>query len=398
MSTPIWGPSDPEQGDDGTGAGAPNPYAAPSQPPAGPAPTGGTWNGGTGYPQAPAPSGYEAQQTWTPGPPDPAAPATAAPTSPYGAPGSGAPGTSPYGTQTPGGYGSSRFGSAGTGPATSPYGTGGYAAGGYPTAAPVGSAPYPGGAGPYGTPYPTTWVAPPRTEPLAIASLVTSSASILVGLSGPVGLGLGIAALRRIRREGTNGRGLAIAGIVIGSVFTALMIVGATLAVIFVVAASSSSSSDSDGSTTTSDPWTPDGSDSDTTLPLYTLSAQFAAGTCLTEQPQEYDMSDALVVDCATTHDTEVLSTVELSAPVSEDLYAYDQAYTDAMQACSDQATALLAAAGPLDDLGFVDFYYPHPSQWDAGGRSGYCVLVTDGWVSGSAVAGSLVAGSSLGV
>ncbi|VTR75888.1 DUF4190 domain-containing protein [Cellulomonas hominis] len=70
---------------------------------------------------------------------------------------------------------------------------------------------------------------------LAIASLAVSLCSPLTsGLAAPVGLGLGVAALRRIGRSGARGRGLAVAGIVVGSVVT---LAGVALVGLFTVLA-----------------------------------------------------------------------------------------------------------------------------------------------------------------
>jgi hypothetical protein len=84
--------------------------------------------------------------------------------------------------------------------------------------APQGSAPAAGvpGANPYA--YPPFAVAPPEAGPLpgtnglAIASLVTG----LMLCLWPVALGLGIAALVKLRRRPQRGRGLAVAGMVLG--------------------------------------------------------------------------------------------------------------------------------------------------------------------------------------
>ena len=81
-------------------------------------------------------------------------------------------------------------------------------------------APYPGQ--PYGQPYGQQYGGL-RTNGMAIGSLVTSLTGFLFLISAPVGLVLGIVALRQIRRDGTEGRGMAIAGIVIGSVITAFL-------------------------------------------------------------------------------------------------------------------------------------------------------------------------------
>jgi hypothetical protein len=103
-----------------------------------------------------------------------------------------------------------------------------------PVPSPYGYGPNPGytyGYGPnpgYAYP-PPVWANPqPPMDGLAIASLVTSCAALAVGISAPVGIGLGIASLRKIRRTGARGRGLAWAGIAVGSVIT-LLIAGVIL-------------------------------------------------------------------------------------------------------------------------------------------------------------------------
>jgi len=73
---------------------------------------------------------------------------------------------------------------------------------------------------------PAVYGPPRKTDGLAIASLVTSAVGLTVfaGVPCPVGLGLGIASLRRIKKTGADGRGLAIAGIAVGAVGTVLLL------------------------------------------------------------------------------------------------------------------------------------------------------------------------------
>jgi hypothetical protein len=86
------------------------------------------------------------------------------------------------------------------------------------------------GAG-YGQPgYPGTWPQPygygyPGSQGsgnngLAIASLATGIGGFCIGLASPVAVGLGIAALTQIKRRGGDGKGMAIAGLVLGSLGT----------------------------------------------------------------------------------------------------------------------------------------------------------------------------------
>ncbi|GAA2662305.1 DUF4190 domain-containing protein [Paractinoplanes durhamensis] len=85
---------------------------------------------------------------------------------------------------------------------------------------------------------------PPRpTEGLAIASLVVSCVSVfglcfygIGALLGIVGAILGHVARRRIARDGSNGAGMALAGIITGWIVAALGALGLAAAIIFLVA------------------------------------------------------------------------------------------------------------------------------------------------------------------
>ncbi|OBK50021.1 hypothetical protein AWC13_06030 [Mycobacterium kubicae] len=82
----------------------------------------------------------------------------------------------------------------------------------------------------YGYPPPGGYAYPPSysqgTNPLAIASLVSSVAGLLcLGIGPLLGLIFGIISLNQIRQTGQAGRGLAIAGIVISGVLIALFAV-----------------------------------------------------------------------------------------------------------------------------------------------------------------------------
>lgn len=63
-----------------------------------------------------------------------------------------------------------------------------------------------------------------RTEPLAIWSLVLSILGFLCGLSAIGGIVCGHLALGAIKRNGTGGKGLAVAGLVIGYLFVAAFV------------------------------------------------------------------------------------------------------------------------------------------------------------------------------
>lgn len=149
------------------------------------------------------------------------------PPSPYGGP----PGQYPpgYGQPTAPPGSASGWHGAGVGgasgypphsPPPQPYGQQGYPPP-YSSQSPYGQqSPY--GAQPYGG-YPR----PGDTNGYAIASLVCSLVGVLVVIVGP-GLGIlfGILGLRQLNSSGQSGRGLAIAGIVIGSIVLLLDLIG----------------------------------------------------------------------------------------------------------------------------------------------------------------------------
>jgi MFS family permease len=94
-------------------------------------------------------------------------------------------------------------------------------------------APYQYGYSPYG---------PPQrpTDGLAIASLIVSCLSVLTlcgygvgGLIGAVGAILGHVARRRIRQSGAQGDGLALAGVIVGWITTAIGLLAVAFIVVF---------------------------------------------------------------------------------------------------------------------------------------------------------------------
>jgi hypothetical protein len=95
---------------------------------------------------------------------------------------------------------------------------------------PPGVGPYPppgpGPHHPYGPWQPGPWAPYPpvrSTNGFAIAALICGLVGLVsYGLGGVLGIVFGIVGLRQIRQDGQAGRGLAIAGIVVGAVTLAL--------------------------------------------------------------------------------------------------------------------------------------------------------------------------------
>ncbi|WP_129338436.1 DUF4190 domain-containing protein [Cellulomonas endophytica] len=322
------------------------PVAGPAPGPV-PGPPPGPWSAG---PVPPPPSGYEAR-------PVPPAPAHGA--APYGPPAYGAPA---YGAPpAPGGY--------------PPPGLGVPGPGGWPGA--------PG--------------RPAGSDPLAVASLVTSLAGLLTaGLSALVGIGLGIAALVRTSRSGRPGRGLAVAGVVVGVLVVAGWVL-AGLAVAVFASGSSAEAVTSEGPVDATDGLLDDaplddGSVDEDVLPDYTLRGDLAAGDCLAGLSEWYDLRDVDVADCALVHDAEVLAALPMDGPVELSFDVYDAEYEALVEACDALASDLGLARAVDADLGWNEVYYPHPADWDGGARTSYCVFTSVGTdLTGSAVAGDLV-------
>jgi hypothetical protein len=254
------GSATPEPGEQPSSTGRPAPAPEGQEPPA--APPSDAWpTAPYGTPPAAQPSAGE----WPTAPYGTRA-AGDQPTAAYGTPHADQP-TSPYGVPpvTGGGYPAPGGDDA---PATMSYGTpaaasgeqpgeaapggypapgGAYAAAGYPQPGqpaqpgqpqggypaypgypgqPGGNPPAGGGAYPYGgAPYGGSPA--PTTDGVSIAALVTS----LLGMN-VVAVVLGVLGLRRTKKNGTQGRGLALAGLIIGAVeLVALVVIGIAITV-----------------------------------------------------------------------------------------------------------------------------------------------------------------------
>jgi len=181
---------------------------------------------------------------------------------------------------------------------------------------------------------------PPR-EGLAIAALVTA----VVGL-GPVGVGLGIAALRRIRRRGTRGRGLAIAGIVVGAIWTALAVALAGVGL---------------NSYLGSRPLP-----ADVAEPQDAHARQLVTGNCLDPLPGDGDLDVVRVVPCADPHAAQV---------VSEYRFTADDVWPG--QVAADRRVAIACEVSAADtEAGLVPVTWaPTKQSWDGGDRTGLCLL-----------------------
>jgi hypothetical protein len=194
---------------------------------------------------------------------------------------------------------------------------------------------------------------PPRTDGVAVASLVTG----VLGL-GPVALGLGIAGLRRTRPGGLRGRGLAVAGVVLGVVGTLAWL--ATVAVAVVTAAATRPLA------------------ADVAAPVDAHAVQLVTGNCLGELPADGRVPRVRVVPCADAHAAQVVT-------------SYD--FGDVPWPGADAAAQRVAAACDLTDAERAEgrrmvAWSPTEASWARGDRTGLCLVVAPAPPAGAAAAG----------
>ena len=207
----------------------------------------------------------------------------------------------------------------------------GYAPGQYPPA--YGQPPAPYGYG-YGYPGATG-----GTNGLATAALVTGIGGILFGLAAPVAIGLGIAALVQIGRRGGGGKGMAIAGLVIGSVVT----LGYALIFGLVIAFGSSTDDDYGSPEPVS-----------TYSPPTTYVEDLAVGECYDDSNED---GEAIRQPCSEPHDGEIIADVTLPAGP----YPGDRAVRKAAQ--TGCATEFAKYVGIPEDESELEPAYWAPDQ-----------------------------------
>jgi Domain of unknown function (DUF4190)/Septum formation len=329
------------------------------------------YNPPPGWPPAPEgfvpPPGWEPDPSWPPAPPgwqlvvddsqtltqvssqpttqaNPLSPFSDA-TTPYAGPASPyAPPPSPY--AAPGG----QQGAPG----------GQYGAPGDQYGAPGGQYAGPGGqygaGGPYGTPY--GGYGSPYPQPGRPYSPKTSGwaiASFVLGLLGGVILSVifGVVALRRIKRLGQQGRGFAIAGLVLSGLWTLLIIL-----LIIVGSLSKASRSSSTGQITQGGK-----------LSVFSLSV----GDCFDNPADTQDVSTITAEPCNQPHSAQVYSKFNLTGSN----FSYPGTATVTQLA----STGCTARTGNIDrskvtDAMTVHFLFPDQTAWLGGRRAVTCMVV----------------------
>ncbi|MFJ7956583.1 DUF4190 domain-containing protein [Streptomyces sp. NPDC096319] len=215
--------------------------------------------------------------------------------------------------------------------------------------------------GPPGMPGTTPYGQPPRrtTNGLAIGSLVSG----IVCCLPPLGLILGLVALRQIRRKDQSGRGLAIAGTVLSALSCLLLVLG------LATGGFSSAWSEFEKGV----------EEASRSQSAYDLRE----GQCFTDgsQGEEY-ATDIEVVDCARPHDGEVSGGFELTGIAK---WPGDTAIEGiAEQRCEEANLAYAMDTWAIPrDVG-TSYYQPSRESWRLGDRMVTCVLAGDKPFSGS--------------
>ncbi|WP_031519253.1 DUF4190 domain-containing protein [Streptomyces sp. NRRL F-5123] len=337
-------------------------------------------------PPPPPPSPDDAQPSGTP--PYPGAPGRQPPQNPYAAqaqeptqaampgqqfpqpPVSGQPPQNPYAAPAGNPYAppADPYAAQGGNPYAAPadpYGTSAGQPGyGYPGAQPQPGYGYPGPAMPPPYPGQPGWYGQERrTNGISIAALVTG----IIPCTFFLGIIFGLVGMKQVKQRAERGRGMAIAGVVLGGVWAALWAVLITLGAMGKL---------DDGNTSIGD---------------------LKAGQCFntvndelsgTEGPPTLDDKKVThtvdVVDCSDEHDAEAYDVYQIQADRDAPYPGVDKVGADAQDTCVKNARSYLDGKTPASGI-HVYFYIPPPQDWAANHRQVICFFgFPDGKVTGT--------------
>ncbi|MFD8210520.1 DUF4190 domain-containing protein [Streptomyces sp. NPDC059695] len=209
------------------------------------------------------------------------------------------------------------------------------------------------GAAPYGQP-------PHRsTNGLAVGSLVSG----IVCCLPPLGLVLGLVALPQIRKRGQNGKGLAIAGIVLSALSCLLLVAGLV----------------SGGFRSAYDGFKEGVDEASRSRSAFALRP----GQCFTDHSKGAEFAtDVRVVDCARPHDGEVSGTFKVTGVAA---WPGD----DAIEDIADKRCEPINAAYAMDTWAIprnvgLSYYQPSRESWRLGDREVTCAFTGEKPFSGS--------------
>ncbi|MDM7830342.1 DUF4190 domain-containing protein [Cellulomonas edaphi] len=229
----------------------------------------------------------------------------------------------------------------------------GEAGGSWPGQQPAG----PGGYPPPPTPpgpvlpagYPETYYAPgwqepkPPTDGVSIAALVTGLLAL-----GPVAVVLGLVGLYRTTKRGTRGRGLAIAGIVLGALATVAWLVLVAVVVVTLMQTRPLPA--------------------DVSSPRSAHVGQLVVGNCLATLPPDGEVDTVQVVPCAHDHAARVSSEYD---------FPQDAVWPGQPAADARVARACVLTEQERADGATVVTWAPTEDGWTRGDRAGLCLVKT---------------------
>jgi Domain of unknown function (DUF4190)/Septum formation len=199
----------------------------------------------------------------------------------------------------------------------------------------------------------------PGTNGMAIASLI-------FGIIGGVILSVifGLVALSQIRRRPQNGRGLAIAGLVLSGVWIVIAVL------IIAIGAATKSPSNSGNSGTS--PGTASGPTTTGQVSIFSLKV----GQCFqnpTASQAALGVTDVPVVACTTAHNAQVFAQFDATNATS---YPGTAALVkEAQQGCQARVGANLDRTKITNSMS-LRFLYPLPGAWGNGRRLISCLVV----------------------
>lgn len=208
------------------------------------------------------------------------------------------------------------------------------------------------GPPPYGYGYGYPGMGQRRTNNLAVAALVTGLAGLFVAVTGPVAVGLGIAALVQLKKRPETGTAQAVIGLVLGSLQTVFW----TAFLVIMIAVGG------------------DGTDdySDEPGPSVSRSAdrnyidELAVGECF-DDVREPD--EVVRVPCAQPHDGELISNITLPAgPYPGDT----KVRKAALAGCDEEFRKYVGNTVDKSELD-SDFWYPDEEYWEDDDRLVVC-------------------------
>jgi serine/threonine-protein kinase len=256
----------------------------------------------------------------------------------------------------------------------------GYPTGHSPAHATAAYTPPPGHGG-YPPPAGVGYGAPSYSPPPSQGTNGFAIAALIFGIIGGALLGFifGFIALSQTKRTGQNGRGMAIAGIVLSALWT----VGVLLLIILAVASSTPSGPVTPTTFPTASPTAePSTEPPVTSAPSTAISAtELQVGDCLNDLTNSTDVSSLPSVDCTQPHQGEVFAVFDLPPGPYPGADGVDELVSKGCNA----RLAEYSPGAPSDDAVGLFSVYPLEQNWERGDREVVCIAkATSGTTTGS--------------